>query len=77
MEIVSYRDGIYQGETVRGKKNGLGVCQKISGMCYFGDWKDDCMHGEGMVVLPVGYILRGRFVQGKLHGNVLISTPVF
>lgn len=76
VQIISYRDAIYQGETVRGKKHGLGIAQKFQGLSYFGQWKDDLMHGDGMMILPVGYLLRGKFFEGKLHGNLVISTPV-
>ncbi len=76
VQVISYRDAVYQGETVRGKKHGLGIAQKFQGLCYFGEWKDDLMHGDGMMILPVGYLLRGKFFEGKLHGNLVISTPV-
>lgn len=39
-----------------------------TGSFYYGEWRNNCMHGFGIYFFEVGGYLRGEFVNGKADG---------
>lgn len=70
---IYYNNAIYEGETSislltkKVIKEGLGVYLTIKGECYFGEFKNDKLNGEGNFFFSNGGFLRGKFVNNKLE----------
>lgn len=65
----------YAGQVLRKeslKRNGTGVqTDPATGMSYNGAWKDDMMHGEGILTFPSGATYSGSFYMNKFDGKGL------
>lgn len=54
----------------------LGIMMFYGGETYIGELNSSFKpHGEGMMFFSVGAVMRGYFIEGKAHGNALISLP--
>ena len=73
---LQFRNGVYEGETNKEKRHGVGIMIFENGLAYFGEWADDHAHGQGNLLLPVGYVLRGTFQSGVLTQNAFMTSPV-
>ena len=49
MQILEYRNGIYQGHTKGNKRNGYGMLINDDGYIMVGEWKNDLLIGKGFV----------------------------
>lgn len=61
--------GVFEGDFVRGKRSGKGKLSWTNGTVYYGDWKDDRLHGTGVLELPSGLKYEGEFQHNKFHGQ--------
>lgn len=48
------------------KKNGLGVFAFDNGDFYFGEWENNEIHGEGILLFALGGFVHGFFEWSKL-----------
>jgi len=48
---------------LEGKRNGNGKCTWPVGTTYIGDWKDDNLHGDGILTYSDGRVLNGSFAN--------------
>jgi hypothetical protein len=58
----------YEGELVDGKPHGRGKKVYKSG-AYEGEWKDGCLHGQGIMKLTNGFSYKGEWKDNKKHGK--------
>lgn len=49
----------------------MGIIFTVKGECYFGEFKDNKINGEGNYFLRNGNFLRGTFVNNKLDGKAI------
>ena len=45
---------VYEGECDHWMRHGKGKMITSAGICYNGDWKDNKMHGHGIITFPTG-----------------------
>lgn len=67
-EYIALRGGYEHGVEFpdpNGKRNGRGARHWVSGDRYDGEWKDDMMHGEGIITKASGGRFLGTFREGK------------
>lgn len=64
---LNYSNGNeYSGTFVKGKKEGKGVYfWKTSGLTFQGGWKEDKMHGEGVITNNEGSTRKVRYLLGQ------------
>ena len=67
--IKQYKDSIYRGELVNGKRAGLGVMQYRTARLYEGQWLNDNRNGRGMERYSNGNRYEGEFKNNKPHGK--------
>lgn len=67
--IKRYKDSIYRGELVNGKRSGLGVIQYRTARIYEGQWLNDNRNGRGMERYSNGNKYEGDFKNNKPHGK--------
>lgn len=60
---------IYEGDWVKGKRNGKGRMYFADGTWYLGDFKDDKRTGKGTMYWNHNEWYRGDFDKGQLHGK--------
>lgn len=69
MKTKKYGDGSeYRGQTIKGVRIGVGMYKYYSGDVYLGDWKDDQMHGKGVIIYADAERYEGTFFKGLKHG---------
>lgn len=61
-------NGKYTGEKVKGKKHGYGTYKWNDGSVYKGNFKDDKIHGKGVLTIPKKGKYSGNFSKGKKNG---------
>ena len=57
--------GVYRGEWVGTRKEGLGVYTYPSGARYEGEWRDNAKNGRGIYYYPKGGVYEGEWANGK------------
>ncbi|CAD7964384.1 unnamed protein product [Amoebophrya sp. A120] len=62
-----YPVGKYQGQMLKGKRCGEGVCNYNAGPSYEGQWWEDRCHGQGKFS-DKDSVYTGQWKQGKKHG---------
>jgi len=68
--VIDYKDGgRYEGEAIKGKRQGRGTMTYPSGGRYTGEWQDDKWHGEGVGVAANGNRYEGTYRDGQKHGE--------
>lgn len=65
---ISYENGVYTGQSILGKANGIGLCAFHDGSRYSGEWKNNHMHGNGKIIFPSGEY-SGEFENGQYSGT--------
>ena len=68
-QVITYRNGRYEGQVRNGKRHGRGVFTWTSGNRYDGDWRNDKRTGRGVFTWSNGDRYDGDFVDGKKHGQ--------
>src|SRR5262245_11360941 len=69
-DIVRYADGgIYDGDMVNGKRQGLGTYYYPNGARYDGQWFAGEKHGSGILHWPSGNTYRGEWRYGVRQGS--------
>lgn len=61
--------GVFEGDFLEGKRSGRGKLSWTNGTVYCGNWKDDRLHGTGVLELPSGLKYEGEFQHNKFHGQ--------
>lgn len=79
-QIKKYKDGVYEGYMVNGKRHGLGIFQYSEGNRFVGEWKNDLISGRGMsrstlVAHRVGEIECNRTIA-IYNGRAITSNEV-
>ena len=70
---VTFENGDrYVGQVSNNKKNGVGTYITINGNKYVGEWKDDIMEGQGILIDQDGKY-EGKFLNGLMHGNGILT----
>ncbi len=71
-ESLPLPEGFYQGELLKGKRDGFGSMFYENGDTYKGYWKDDLPHGEGTLTLTNqgGIEKKGLWNQGFLERSI-------
>ena len=64
-----YKESVYDGAWLNGKRNGFGILKWPNGDSYTGQWKDDKYHGEGTYSTVNGFTCKGLWEKGKMNGN--------
>ena len=59
---------IYEGDFKDGLRHGYGI-NKINGIVYIGEWKEDKLFGQGKYVEPDGTVSEGNWKNNTLHGK--------
>lgn len=69
--------GTYEGQLVRGKREGEGIMFWPTGKIYVGQWRDDRFHGHGLLFATAerGCTYNGDWVQGQCHGVGRVEWP--
>ena len=60
---------MYEGESKKGKRHGLGRYVYSDGAVYEGLWENDKCNGWGVYTFPDGEGYEGFWKNGKMHGN--------
>ena len=60
---------IYNGNLIKGIKEGYGEIKYEDGTIYKGDFKEDKFDGKGKIVFPNGRIYEGDFKNNKMDGD--------
>lgn len=50
------------------KPNGIGSCYFNDGNFYYGEWKNNIIHGYGVYFFNVGGYIKGEFKEGFADG---------
>ena len=66
-------NGIYEGESKFGKKDGKGFFQWNDGEIYFGDWKNDKREGKGKYCWNDGDVYYGDWINDNKEGKGIYS----
>ena len=66
---VKYKDAIYMGTFINGKRHGKGVMRYRNGRQYEGYWERDLRDGKGFERYPNGNTYFGHFKKGKANGK--------
>ena len=66
---IRYKDAIYMGTVINGKRHGKGVMKYRNGRQYEGFWEHDLRDGKGFERYPNGNTYFGQFKFGKAHGK--------
>jgi hypothetical protein len=64
---------VYEGSLLRGKRVGHGKLLVSNGDKYIGNFMNDCMHGEGLLVTQHS-TYEGNFAENKYHGTALTHS---
>ncbi|EFC38617.1 predicted protein [Naegleria gruberi] len=75
--IITYLEGVYEGEVVDGKRQGHGTFTYANGDIYDGEWVNDQKQGKGIYFfegLSSGVKYRGEWFKGKKHGVGILET---
>lgn len=62
------RDGVYQGEYLRGKRHGKGKFTWVNGEEFEGEWKNGKKNGFGIWKSPKGDYYEGEWVENRQNG---------
>lgn len=78
---ISFKNAIYEGETLNNLPHFRGIAYFYSGNCYYGffcyylikycikgQWKQGLFEGKGILIHFSGIAIKGQFLQGKLEG---------
>jgi len=76
-ELATVTNPVYEGQVVKGIRNGLGQIVLPNGDVYKGQWKSDLRHGAGLCKFgKTGAIYKGEWRDGKPAGNgTLLCLP--
>lgn len=67
-KIKRFKDSIYFGEMVNGRRHGKGIMFYKSGRIYEGEWMNDAKFGKGLEIHANGNKYEGQFLNGKPDG---------
>ena len=71
VQILEYRNGIYQGNTKGSKRNGQGILLTDDGNIFVGEWKNDQLCGNALIFLDHNEYGFGEFNRGEIEGYFL------
>lgn len=53
----------------------MGIYYSYDSFMYIGQWDQNCLHGEGLLVIPFGAYLFGEFRNNRIHGVGILKIP--
>ncbi|EKX53099.1 hypothetical protein GUITHDRAFT_56218, partial [Guillardia theta CCMP2712] len=65
----------YVGQTVSGRREGLGILQFAEGPAFQGEWKEDVPCGAGVERYTDGTKYSGFFLEGMRDGLGIFTLP--
>lgn len=65
---IELTDGVYEGEWLKGKREGKGTMKWADGAHYDGEWKEDRFHGQGCLVHSGGDVYVGAWENDMANG---------
>ena len=75
LKLKKYKESVYYGEYVNGKRHGKGIMVYNNGRVYEGDWECDYKHGEGYEKFARQCVYQGDYVNGRPEGVGRYSWP--
>ena len=70
---IQFENGLYEGDIVNTKANGIGKCKFVDGSEYEGQWLNNRMHGKGTLRFTEsknkGESYEGDFIEGVYDGK--------
>ena len=74
-DAIKFKDGIYKGPFIDGKKEGKGIYIYNSGEKYEGEYKNNLRNGFGIYTYRNGYKYNGQWKDDKKHGKGILYFP--
>jgi len=72
--IESYKNNIYKGSFMNGKRNGIGEYYWEKDVYYNGEWIDNYMNGEGIYYFSKNAWYEGSFRNNKIEGFGILNV---
>ena len=69
INLITSSCDIYIGQSINGKKQGVGTIYYESGTVHICNWVDDCAHGYGICKMVDGTEYVGHWRNNKFHGR--------
>lgn len=74
-QLLSYRNGYYQGEVRGGRRQGQGVLLLDDGLIVVGNWRADLLFGPALAFLSSEEYAFLEFNRGQLEGRCCFRSP--
>ena len=72
--IETYKNNIYKGSFLNGKRNGIGEYYWEKDVYYIGEWFDNYMNGEGIYYFNKNAWYEGSFKNNKIEGFGILNV---
>ena len=72
--IETYKNNIYKGSFLNGKRNGIGEYYWEKDVYYIGEWSDNYMNGEGIYYFNKNAWYEGSFKNNKIEGFGILNV---
>lgn len=69
IQLVEYRNAVYQGGFMKGRREGKGILIADSGEIFVGTWKNDCLNDKALIWLGEKKYVIGDFNRGLMDGS--------
>jgi hypothetical protein len=69
VQLVEYRNAVYQGGFSKGRREGKGILITDSGEIFVGTWKNDCLNDKALIWLSEKKYVIGDFNRGLMDGQ--------
>lgn len=66
--LTHFKNGIYEGDIVNFEKQGYGIYQSDEGLVYIGQFHQDKIHGEGLILYKEGGYQYASYYKNQLNG---------
>lgn len=70
-QFVEYRNAVYQGGFVKGRRQGKGILITDLGQVFIGEWKNDCLDHKALIWMDEKTYVIGDFNNGQMEGNFI------
>lgn len=72
--IEEYNNNLYQGNFLKGKRNGIGKYFWEKDIYYHGEWNDNLMEGRGIYYFSKDAFYEGNFKNNKIEGFGILNV---
>lgn len=69
--FVEYRNALYQGGFVKGRREGKGILITDLGQIFIGLWKNDFLDDKALIWMDEKTYVIGDFNKGQMDGNFI------